>query len=144
MATLPNPFLNSAVIQPPAAGSAVVNPCVERSATAEPFSNSALASAMTADTAAGPGLTDPSVPAAVLIDEPSSNEGRPKSAPALDAPNTHEYAGATDCISEISHYARKLMRGHQGFVLDEAAFMADIDESPMFVRDGDHLRRWSA
>jgi hypothetical protein len=59
----------------------------------------------------------------------------------LDAPNTHEHAGATDCISEIFHYARKLMRGHQGFVLDEAAFMAEVEEIPLFIREDGYLKR---
>jgi hypothetical protein len=44
-------------------------------------------------------------------------------------------------ISEIFHYARKLMRGHQGFVLDEARFLADIDETPLFIREDGYLKR---
>ena len=52
--------------------------------------------------------------------------------------------GATDCISEIFFYARKLMKQPPRFVLDEDTFMADVEEEPLFVRDGDHLRRWTA
>jgi hypothetical protein len=35
------------------------------------------------------------------------------------------------------------MTGHQGFVLNEREFMDAIEESPMFIRDGEHLRRWA-
>jgi len=139
---LPNPFLNSSALTTEDTAAASLSPPSQ--AAAELHSNSALERVIAADTDAAPHLTDPAVAASVLIDEPSSNEGRPKSAPALDAPNTHEHAGATDCISEIFHYARKLMMDHQGFVLDKARFLADIEEVPLFVRAGDHLRRWSA
>ena len=48
---------------------------------------------------------------------PTSSTGGPQEAPALDAPNTHEYAGAsktgTEFIHEIFFYARKLMKGHR-------------------------------
>jgi hypothetical protein len=40
----------------------------------------------------------------------------------------------TDCISEIFFYARKLMKEPAGFVLDEQAFMAEIEETPLFLR----------
>ena len=73
--------------------------------------------------------------------EPSMTNGGDQEAPALDAPNAHEDAGATDCISEIFFYARKLMRGHQGFVLDEAAFMAEVEEVPLFIREDGYLKR---
>jgi hypothetical protein len=49
-----------------------------------------------------------------------------------------------DCISEIFFYARKLMKQPPRFVLDEAEFMAEVEEEPLFLRDGDHLRRWTA
>ena len=128
----------------------VISPRTERSAAAvlDPSGsaaaaapNSALASAMTADTAAAPDLTDPPVAAAVLIAEPSSNEGRPKSAPALDAPNAHDDAGATDCISEIFFYARRLMKQQSAFILDEGRFLAEIEETPLFIRENGYLQR---
>lgn len=40
----------------------------------------------------------------------------------------------TDHISEIFFYARKLMKEPVGFVLDEQAFMAEIEEAPLFLR----------
>ena len=75
-----------------------------------------------------------------------ASTGGPQETPA-SAPPKNPDAGvleATDCIHEIFHWVRKLMRGHQGFVLDEPAFMAELEEVPLFVRDGDHLRRWTA
>ncbi len=53
-------------------------------------------------------------------------------------------AAPTDHIHEIFFYVRKLMKQQPRFVIDEAAFMAEVEEVPLFVRDGDHLRRWSA
>ena len=53
-------------------------------------------------------------------------------------------AAPTDHIHEIFFYVRKLMTGDTGFVLDETLFMAEVEEVPLFVRDGDHLRRWEA
>jgi hypothetical protein len=61
--------------------------------------------------------------------------------PAAAAPVRDTTAGATDHIPEIFHWVRKLMRGHQGFVLDEARFLADIDETPLFIREDGYLRR---
>ena len=59
----------------------------------------------------------------------------PLSAPASDA---------TDHIHEIFHYVRKLMKGHHGFILDEARFLADIDETPLFLREDGYLHRREA
>ena len=116
MAQLPNPFLNSAVINPRTAGSAVASSDLQPRATAAPFA------------------------------EPSMTNGGEPGTPA-SAPPKNPDAGvldATDCIHEIFHWVRKLMRGHQGFVLDEPAFLADVEEEPLFIRSGDHLRRWEA
>ena len=117
MAQLPNPFLNSAVTTPRTAGSVVVSkPPPVADATAAPFA------------------------------EPSMTNGGDQGTPA-SAPTKNPDAGvldATDCIHEIFHWVRKLMRGHQGFVLDDLAFMADVEEEPLFIRDGEHLRRWEA
>jgi hypothetical protein len=75
------------------------------------------------------------------ITEPTSSTGGSQEAPAAAAPVRDTTAGATDCISEIFHYARKLMSGHRGFVLDEARFLAEIDETPLFIREDGYLRR---
>jgi hypothetical protein len=40
----------------------------------------------------------------------------------------------TDHINEIFFYARKLIADGRRFVLDEAAFMAAVDEAPLFLR----------
>ena len=47
-------------------------------------------------------------------------------------------------IPEIFHYVRKLMKQPPRFILDTDAFMAEVEEVPLFVRDGEHLCRWSA
>jgi hypothetical protein len=71
------------------------------------------------------------------IAESSMTEGGHQEAPAAP-PNIPMVAGATDCIHEIFHYARKLCRESNAvdrrFVLDEAAFMAELDEPPLFLR----------
>ena len=43
-------------------------------------------------------------------------------------------AGATDCISEIFHYARLLCADDHRFVLDEQAFMEAIEPPPLFLQ----------
>jgi hypothetical protein len=45
------------------------------------------------------------------------------------------YRSATDCIPEIFHWVRKLLKDDRKFHLDEAAFMAAIDEEPLFLRN---------
>jgi hypothetical protein len=97
-----------------------------------PFLNTSACPVPEASAGATP-CPQPRAPA-VIFNEPSSNEGRPKSAPALDAPNTHEHAGATDQIHEIFHFVRKLMKQPPAFVLDEERFMAAIEPAPMFLR----------
>jgi hypothetical protein len=100
-------------------------------------------------------LSPPSTAAAVAIQ--SSDGGVNASAlveapevanPAASRPHLAEVAPgpseATDHINEIFFYVRKLMKQPPRFVLDEAAFMAAIEEEPLFLKDGDHLRRWSA
>jgi hypothetical protein len=148
-----NEFIPNSSARPATEGSAAAKSCPQPRAAAALHSNSALASAMTADTDAAPDLTDPPVAAAVLFADPDGGYMSHGPSPALgtsvgiaDADSCQEPASASPInhINEIFHYARKLMRGHQGFVLDEAAFMADVEEVPLFIRSGDHLRRWEA
>jgi hypothetical protein len=65
------------------------------------------------------------------------------SAAASFSPPSTAAAEAIDHIHEIFFYVRKLMKEPPRFVLDEAAFMAEIEEEPLFIRDGKHLRRWA-
>jgi hypothetical protein len=97
-----------------------------------PFLNSALEAETPADTDAAPRLTDPVVAASGQFESPS-NKRRQTEAPAV-LPN--EAAGATDCISEIFHHARKLIAedGPPRFVLDERAFMEAIEPPPLFLQ----------
>ena len=128
MAQLPNPFLNSGAHVPVASGSAAVN--------ASPPSTAA-AVAISPDVQATRRLDDLG---SVQDGRKMSTDGQPEAAAVVGL-------GAASDIShihEIFHWVRKLMRGHQGFVLDQAAFMAEVEEVPLFVRDGDHLRRWEA
>ena len=125
MTKLPNPFLNSAVTTPRTAGS-----------TAD--------SEYRLQNVARPDATAERDPHP--ISEPTSSTGGPQETPA-SAPPKNPDAGVldmTDCINEIFFYARKLMKQPPRFVLDEAAFMAEVEEEPLFIRDGDHLRRWEA
>ncbi len=55
----------------------------------------------------------------------------------------HSISAATDHIHEIFHYVRNLMKQPPRFLLDEAEFMAAVEEEPLFIRDGEHLRRWA-
>ncbi len=158
-----NQFIsNSTVIpEPPAVASTADSECrlqnvARPDATAErdphPISESALASAMTADAAAGPEFADPPVPAAVCfdcgyrdpcdedcpnyIDEPSMTNGGDQEAPA-SAPSKNPDVGVlADRID-----------WHEFFeaVMDERIVLFELyDEVPLFLRDGDHLRRWEA
>jgi hypothetical protein len=133
MIEMPNPFTDSAASSESAADTAVaaIQPPV---ATAGTLSNSALERAIAAGSGAAPDLTDPPVAAPVLIDEPPSNEGRYPEAPAVDQPNTAATAGATDCIGEIFHHARKLVADDHRFVLDEQLFMEAIEPPPLFLQ----------
>ena len=94
------------------------------------------------------GEIEPSVMKAFAPGEnlPSSNEGRPSEAPA--APRTVTVAagpvGATDQIHEIFHWVRKLIKDDPGFVLDEARFLAEIEEVPLFLREDGYLQRREA
>jgi hypothetical protein len=159
MSTLPpSPFLNSAVTpEPPTAGSAVASSDLQPRATAEPFSVSdgvRLSSLPSGESdpsvtlGFAPSGTEGAVSRAApsdKINEPSMTNGGDQEASAPATPkNPDADALGTDCIHEIFHWVRKLMRGHQGFVLDEPAFLADVEEEPLFLRDGDHLRRWEA
>ena len=80
------------------------------------------------------------------IDEPSMTNGGAQGAPA-SAPTKNPDAGAlgTEFIHEIFFYARKLMTGEiPAFVLDEAAFMAEVEETPLFLREDGYLQRREA
>jgi hypothetical protein len=94
-----------------------------------PLSPFISADPLTAGTAVA-SVTSPTTATAGLFPEPLSNEGRSQGAPAID-PNPFD-AGATDCIGEIFHHARKLM-DHR-FVLDEAALMEAIEPPPLFLQ----------
>jgi hypothetical protein len=54
---------------------------------------------------------------------------------------------ATNCIGEIFHFARKLLARdgrHAEDFIDWQALEQALDEPlPMFIRDGEHLKRWS-
>ena len=117
MAQLPNPFLNSGAHVPVALGSAAVN--------ASPPSTAAAVA-----TSVSPGVALPSLPL-----------GESDPSVTLDcAPGE-----STNHIHEIFHWVRKLMTGKTpAFVLDEGAFMAEVEEVPLFIRDGEHLKRWEA
>jgi hypothetical protein len=52
--------------------------------------------------------------------------------------------GPTDHIPEIFHWVRKLLKDAPAFVLDEARFLADIDEEPLFLREDGYLQRREA
>lgn len=108
------------------------NPWLTDSAAASPAADTAVATYQPPDAAT-----------AVLIAEPpvKMEEVSPQ-APAADALNPHETAGAleTDCIGEIFHYARKL--GGDGISLlelrlrgfDVDGFMLEIEPPPLFLQ----------
>jgi hypothetical protein len=56
------------------------------------------------------------------------------SAVAHAPPPSEATAEQINYINEIFFYARKLIAEDRRFVLDEAAFMAAIDEVPLFLR----------
>jgi hypothetical protein len=102
-----------------------------------------------ADTA-GAHTTPPVAPAGTIADPDAGYMGHGPS-PALgtcvgiaatDPCQEQVAASPIDHIHEIFHYVRKLMKQPPRFVLDEAAFMAEVEEEPLFIRDGEHLRRW--
>jgi hypothetical protein len=57
---------------------------------------------------------------------------------AIDSCQEPVAADPIDCIPEIFHWVRKLLKDEHlplsRFVLDEGAFMAAIDEEPLFLR----------
>ena len=116
MTQLPNPFLNSAM---PTAESAV--------AFSDPSGSDA-----TAAPSESPAKSQSGNNSRNNFPEFSSNEGRPEEAPG---------ALGTEFIHEIFFYARKLMTNYPGFVLDEARFLADIEEIPLFIREDGYLKR---
>jgi hypothetical protein len=102
MADLPNPFLLGSA--EPALSGHVVS-----------IFNRRWEREIAADSAAGPGLTDPPVPAVGYF---------------VSSPEFSDISH----VNEIFHYARKLC-GDNRFVLDQAAFMAAIEEPlPIFLR----------
>jgi hypothetical protein len=109
---------------------------------ANPFMDSTVATPP--ETVAQADASQPHLPDASAVFD-SSNERRFQEAPVPDALNPHESAGAleTDDISEIFRFASRLCKEARGFILDEQAFMAEVEEVPIFVRDGEHLRRWA-
>ena len=98
---------------------------------------------------------------------PSSNEWRPQEAPRCTEPHDGacncEYAqcddfdrpdckakaagldpwpdSPTDHIHELFFYARKLIADGRRFVLDEARFLADLDEAPLFLQEVQNAAR---
>lgn len=133
MSALPNPFLHStAISEPPAVESAVASkPAPVADATAAPCFDC--------------GYRDPcDEDCPNYIDEPSMIEGGPQGAPAAATPPAVGALDLTDCISEIFFYARKLMKQPPRFVLDEARFLANIDEEPLFLREDGYLQRREA
>jgi hypothetical protein len=141
-----NQFIsNSAVIQPPTAESAVASSLVraDAGATAAPISNPvAKATKGKAGTA---GVNGP-------VRRSTAGTGLRVGEVSADLPATSEIMDATarrdehptDHIPEIFYWVRKLLKDDRRFVLDTDAFMAEVEEVPLFVRDGDHLRRWTA
>jgi len=144
MTTLPpSPFTDSAAFSPFTAecSASVVMPLADTDAApnsppvAASVPNSALERAIAADTATAPHLTDPAVAVAGVIAESSMSTGGHQEAPA--APPNSMAAGATDCIGEIFHYARKLIDEDASklsaprFVLDETRFMAELFDEAM-------------
>ena len=82
-------------------------------------------------------LPNPFLNSGVLVPETSGS--------AAASPCPHSTAAADiDCISEIFFYARKLMKQPPRFVLDDAAFMADVEETPLFLREDGYLQRREA
>jgi hypothetical protein len=77
-------------------------------------------------------VTSPPAATAEVIPEPPSNEGRHQGAPVIDQ-NPFD-AGATDCIHELFHFARKLIDDDHRFVLNEREFMEAIDPLPLFLQ----------
>ncbi len=133
---LPNPFLNSLTPppSPPVRDTAGVSPPPD--APAGTISNPALE----LETTAGSAVANPCVErsaAAVLIDEPSSNEGRLQEALAVSRIVTVA-AGAAGAL-EAPWESRFWL------VLDEVLTFPpiDLDPSPLFLRDVEHLRRWA-
>src|SRR5882672_5857948 len=165
-----SPFLNSGAHVPEAPGSAAADQVAPQVAAAELLSDFAEASAQLADRetavalqAACPGATAEQIeiaPSPDLISEHAksavassdlqprataelipASTGGPQEAPAPRCTEPHKGAGALDHIPEIFHWVRKLMKDDVGFVLDEAAFMADVEEIPLFIREDGYLKR---
>ena len=118
MTTLPNPFLSNCVDQPGPTQSAAASPPASPTAAAEPI--------------------------------------HPRGCPHPEwciANNgcywncQYDIHSGTDCIGEIFHHARKLLaedsRNAGDFVDMRALEQALAEPLPLFIREGDHLRRWS-
>jgi len=83
---------------------------------------------LSAETAAAE--SQPRATAAEVLPDPPSNEGRHQGALAADDWNPQP-ADATDCIAEIFIGADNL---ESRFVLDEEAFLAAVEDVPLFLR----------
>ena len=130
MSALPNPFISSAALVPDVAEAAVSKPLVAPSETAAPISVS-------------DGVLLTSLPSAEM--ELSATTARALS--ETEGAVSVSAASSDNHIHEIFVYARKLLAGHPdlvGFVLDEAAFMAEVEEIPLFIREDGYLRRREA
>ena len=145
MTQLPNPFLNSSVISPRTEGSAAASkPTPVADAAAAPVSVSPgdlrdlcpsgeIDPSVMLDWAPGENLL--SMTMEVLSEAPAE----PQTVTVAASP-----AGATDQIHEIFFYARRLLKDDRRFVLDESRFLADIDETPLFLREDGYLQRREA
>jgi len=118
MTQLPNPFLNSTALAPASVESAVASSDLQPRATAAQIST-ALSSTSSSDAKTDAVKTE----GAVSVSTASSD---------------------IDCINEIFFYARKLMKQPPRFVLDEVAFMAEVEETPLFLREDGYLQRREA
>ena len=140
----PSPFLNPSASDAAGATAAAHCPSI---APAAAVPNSASEVLPPVDQAAASAhRAHPAHPArpAHAAAEPLPQEGQ-QEAPAVTVAPTA--AGATDCISEIFHYARKLIaedrclaEDEHRFVLDVDAFMAEVEEPPLFLRKYRALR----
>ena len=118
-----NQFISNSVSHVPVdAGSAVASPCPPSTAAAVAISEAAGKHPF------------PSVSA------DSEHEQQRKTLGVTDGRDHH----LTDHINEIFFYARKLMKQPPRFVLDEARFLADIEETPLFLREDGYLQRREA
>jgi hypothetical protein len=128
-----NQFMSSEAIVPEASGSAGITPCPR--APAVPNSAEALPSSQTAGSAvalkaACPGATAGIIQVSDGVFQESLPSGEIDPSVMLDCPPSESISD----IPEIFHWVRKLLKDDRRFVLDEGAFMAEIEEEPLFLR----------